>query len=347
MNNSDDQILKCGIVGYGYMGEIRKKVIENSPRLELLGIVETDKNKSEKIKDCRVFKTYEELIDQNIDIMFVCTPNVYSPGICIKSMERGIHVFCEKPPGRNVFDIKKIIDAEKSNKSVKLMFGFNHRFHPAVLKAKAIVDSGRLGEIICLRAIYGKSGGKNFNSSWRNNKDISGGGILLDQGIHMLDLFRLYCGDFTEVKCFLNNSHWNFDVEDNAYVILGNDKKQNAFFHSSATLWKHTFEINILLKNGYLRVEGLLSKSGSYGREKLTIGKKQFEDEATAVGNPAEEIMYFDRDLSWDLEVEALVSCINEDKEVTMSSSQDALRVMEIIERAYIDAGMETYAKTN
>lgn len=330
------RILKCGIVGYGYIGEIREKVIKENPQLELAGISDTDLSAREKITGCEALDSFEKLLERDIDIIFVCTPNSYSPEICIKSMNKGVHVFCEKPPGRNVEDIKRIIAAE--NNQVKLMFGFNHRFHPGIIKAKVVVDSGRLGEIINIRGLYGKSGGKNFRTSWRNKKEISGGGILLDQGIHMLDLFRYFCGDFEYVKSFINNSYWKCDVEDNAYVILKSEKGQNAFFHSSATMWNHTFKIDITLEEGYIAVDGLLSKTGSYGREKIVIGKRQFEDEANAVGNPEEEVTYFDRDLSWSLEVEEFIKCIDQDRKVTISSSEDALKVMEIIEKAYRNA---------
>jgi len=333
------RILKCGIAGYGYMGEIREKVINENPRLALEGICDTNPAVREKIKDCEALDSYEKLLKKDIDIIFVCTPNFYSPKICIESMNNGVHVFCEKPPGRYVEDVKKIIKAE--TKQVKLMFGFNHRFHPGIIKAKVVVDSGRLGKIINIRGLYGKSGGENFRDSWRNKKEISGGGILLDQGIHMLDLFRYFCGDFEYVKSFINNSFWKFEIEDNAYVILKNKKGQNAFFHSSATMWNHTFKVDITLEEGYIVVDGLLSKTGSYGREKIIIGKRQFEDEASAIGNPEEEVTYFDRDLSWSLEVEEFIKCIDQDKKVTISSSEDALQVMEIIQKAYQNAGEE------
>ncbi len=330
--------LRCGIVGCGYMGEIRKRVIEAIPELELIGVVEPNHSKWQQINSCDVFDSFDALIQSGIDVVFVATPNVFSPDLCIKSLDLGKHVFCEKPPGRTLKDIQLIIEAELRNPTCRLMFGFNHRFHPAVVKAKNIVESGRLGKILTLRGIYGKSGGKNHLKSWRNQKDISGGGILLDQGIHMLDLFRYFCGDFEAVKCFINNSYWNLEVEDNAYVILENKKGQNATFHSSATLWKHTFRLDLLLEDGYMIVEGLLSKTGSYGRERLIIGKRQFEDETEAVGNPSEEMIYFDKDLSWDLEVQSFKNCIFNNQPVTESSSQDAFKVMELIDLAYQDS---------
>ena len=334
-----NKIFKCGIVGYGYMGEIRRKVIENHPQLKLAGIYDVSPQVRKKIQDVPTFDSFEKLLDQNIDIIFVCTPNRYSPEFCIKGMQAGKHVFCEKPPGKDIEDIVNIRKFERP--PVKLMFGFNHRYHPGIIKAKVLIDSGRFGQIIGLRGIYGKSGGGRFQESWRNKKEISGGGILLDQGIHMLDLFRYFCGDFEFVKCFISNSFWKFDLEDNAYVILQNNKKQSACCHSSATFWKHTFRLDIILEEGYMVIEGLLSKTGSYGREKLIVARRQFENEADALGNPAEEITYFDRDNSWDLEVAQFVQCIEEDKPIAMSSSLDALKVMEIVHKAYVDAAAE------
>ncbi len=331
--------LKAAIIGYGYMGEIRKRVIESHPRLELAGILEVNEAPKRKIQGCRAYDRFEDMIRDAVDIVFVCTPNVFSPRYSIDSLNRGKHVFCEKPPGRTLQDIRDIIEAERGNGPAKLMFGFNHRFHPGIMRARVLIDTGRLGRIINLRGLYGKSGGVHFDRSWRNDPNISGGGILLDQGIHMLDLFRYFCGDFEDVKCFISNSFWRFSTEDNAYVILQNGRGQNAFFHSSATMWKHTFRIDITLENGYIIVEGLLSRTGSYGREKMIVGRRQFEDETEAVGNPSEEVTYFDRDLSWDLEVEEFVRCIDQDQPVKNSSSEDALKVMEIIEKAYRNAG--------
>jgi predicted dehydrogenase len=327
---------RAAIIGYGYMGRIRAAVVKRNPLLDLAGIYDPGSSES-GVDGMHLYKSYEDLLKDGADVVFVCTPNSYSPRYCIDSMNSGKHVFCEKPPGRNLDDVRNIIRAEKSS-GAKLMFGFNHRFHPGIMRAKVVVDSGRLGRIINVRGLYGKSGGVNFRNSWRNDKSISGGGILLDQGIHMLDLFRYFCGDFEEVKCFLSNSFWQFDVEDNAYVILKNRNGQDAFFHSSATMWKHTFKIDITLQNGYMTVEGLLSATGSYGRERITIGKRQFEDESEAVGNPSEEITYFDRDLSWDLEVEEFMNCIARGRPIVNSTSEDALKVMEIIDKAYCNA---------
>jgi predicted dehydrogenase len=334
--------MKALVIGYGYMGQIRKQVVEDLDGLELAGICDQSLDPAVIGTGYRHFGDYRTALDEtNPELVFVCTPNSYSPEICVYAMERGCHVFCEKPPGKNVGDIRRIMAAEKAHPGLKVMFGFNHRHHPAILEAKSIVDAGRMGEILWLRGLYGKSGGGGeFEESWRNNPVVSGGGILLDQGIHMLDLFRLFCNDFSEIQGMLNTSYWNIPVEDNAFVLLRNERGQTAQLHSSATLWKHTFQLEIGLQEGYLTAQGLLSKSGSYGRETLIIGRKPRLNQTAAVGNPREEVVYFDRDLSWELQVRELVQCILEDRPVTDSSTVDALRVMEIIETVYQEAGV-------
>ena len=211
--------IQCAIIGYGYMGEIRRMIIEQNRDVVLSMICETNEEKLNGTQDFTVVRNPLEVIESNVDVVFICTPNYLIPELTIKCLEHNKHVFCEKPPGRTLKDIELMQDAEQQNPGMKLMFGFNHRYHPGIMRSKFIVDSGRMGKIITLRGLYGKSGGKNFDKSWRNDFKISGGGILLDQGIHMLDLFNYLLGGFTSVKSFLSNGHWGFDVEDNAVVI--------------------------------------------------------------------------------------------------------------------------------
>ena len=336
--------MKTVIIGYGYMGEIRRRVVEDMPELDLVGICDPLRTPEQIGGEFEYFSDYREAIDRTAaEIVFVCTPNLYAPDVSVYALERGCHVFCEKPPGRDLADIKKIIAAEKANPGLKLMFGFNHRHHPAILEAKSIVDAGRMGRIIWLRGVYGKSGGpgRGFEDSWRNDPAKSGGGILLDQGIHMLDLFRFFGGNFDEVHGLLATRYWKIPVEDNAFVLLRNQKGQIAQLHSSATLWKHTFHLEIGLELGYLVAKGLLSKSGSYGRETLIIGRKPEEEETAAIGIPREEAIYYDTDRSWHVQVHELINCIKLDLPISDSSSYDALKVMEIVDEVYTQAGVD------
>jgi hypothetical protein len=124
-------------------------------------------------------------------------------------------------------------------------------------------------------------------------------------------------------------------VEDNAFVHLRNAAGQVAQIHSSATLWKHTFQMDLGLQGGYLSVRGLLSKTGSYGRETLVVGRKSTPGKAGAAGNPPEEVIYYDRDDSWKKQMESFVHCIRKDAPVPESTSQDAFRLMELIGKVY------------
>ena len=330
------------------MGQIRRRVVEELPDLELAGVCDQFLGAGQIGPGCPYYQDYREAITQvRPQVAFVCTPNRFSPDVCIHALEQGCHVFCEKPPGRTLDDVRRIIAAEQAHPGLKVMFGFNHRHHPAILEARSIAEAGRMGRILWLRGVYGKSGGagRSFEQSWRNDPALSGGGILLDQGIHMLDLFRLFCGDFSEVHGLLSTCYWNIPVEDNAFVMLRTPSGQSAQLHSSATLWKHTFQLDIGLEEGYLSVQGLLSKSGSYGRETLVVGRKSSRGQPAAVGNPREEVVYFDQDLSWELQVQELVRCIREDLPVTDSSTQDALKVMEIIDTVYRQAQVPREAR--
>ncbi|MBI3317768.1 MAG: Gfo/Idh/MocA family oxidoreductase [Candidatus Omnitrophica bacterium] len=194
--------------------------------------------------------------------------------------------------------------------------------------------------MLYVKGTYGKSGGERFPENWRNHREISGGGILLDQGIHMLDLFHLFVSPLQVVDAVLADTFWGCGVEDNAFVLLKSPEGVPVFLHSSATLWKHTFRLEIGCSNGYLLATGFLSKTGSYGREQLVIGRRQFEAEATALGNPREEIVHFDRDESWDKEVEEFIRSIQEGRSPAHGTLEEARRVMEIVRDVYAKADL-------
>ena len=160
--------IKAGIIGYGHVGRRRAEIIKNHSKYSLKGICDTEKPKEDK-KNCPFYNDYNSLLNENIDAVFICTPNKFTPEIAVNALNKKKHIFCEKPPGRTVDDIKKIINAEKKNPELKVKFGFNHRYHNGIIEAKSIADSGRLGKILWMRGIYGKSGGLDFENRPNNS----------------------------------------------------------------------------------------------------------------------------------------------------------------------------------
>lgn len=326
--------LKVGIVGLGHMGRIRAREIARRPDMELIAGSDPNPDAADDFPGIRYSSDYRDVLDAGVDAVFVCTPNRFTPEVTIAALDAGKHVLCEKPPGRTIADINAIIAAEKRNPQCKLKFGFNHRYHAGVQEAKRIISSGRLGNLLWVRGVYGKSGGSGFEESWRNTAEVGGGGILLDQGIHMLDLFRFFCGDFVEVKSMVTTAYWNVEVEDNAFALLRNGEGRIAMLHSSSTQWKHRFNLEIYLSEGYLSINGILTSSRSYGDETITVARRRF-DEGFAVGKPREEVIYFDTDPSWELEVRDFAECIQQDVPITSGTSLDALKAMELVYSIY------------
>ena len=323
------------IFGYGYMGKIRYDVLRQHAEVQRIVVIDPAADPAATGLGSALLSGNADVPWDSCHAVFVCTPNNVTVPLCVESLKRCGRVFCEKPPGRNWDDFSKIIDAAANAPDHTIVFGFNHRLHPSIEAAKAMIGEGGLGDILYIKGTYGKSGGVRYRESWRTNLEVSGGGILLDQGIHMLDLFHLFLGELRVVEAVLTDAFWGCGVEDNAFVLLQSERGIPAFLHSSATLWKHTFRLEIGCRDGYLIASGLLSKTGSYGREQLVIGRRQFEDQASALGNPREEIIHFDRDESWEREVAEFLAAIKEGRPPIHGTLEGARRVMRTIRDAY------------
>jgi len=327
---------RVGIIGMGKMGRIRKHELDLNPNFEVIAICDINNAVAREFPNLSFSNHWEDVLEEEIDVVVVCTFNHIVPTIICEALDRGLNVFSEKPPGASVADVERIIESESKASNCVLKFGFNHRFHYSVMEAKAIIDSGRYGSVLWARGIYGKAGSLDYHENWRANPSLSGGGILLDQGIHMIDLLRYFLGEFSEVKSFVERAYWkDSSVEDNAFALLKTGKNQVAMLHSSATQWKHKFSLDIYLEKGYVLLEGILSNSRSYGEESITFAKKQFEDEARAFGRPREEKIFFDTDDSWKLEIEEFYDCLIGKIESPSGNTSDALKVMTLISQIY------------
>ena len=325
--------LKVGLAGYGVVGKRRRECIERNPNLEIVALCDQVFPGNSIVDGCRAFKSYKELLKINLDILIVCLTNDFAPEVTIAALEAGLHVFCEKPPGKNVLDIIRVIDVEKLNPDLKLMYGFNHRYHGSVKDALKIVNSGELGKVINMRGVYGKAKLITFNQpDWRTKREISGGGVLLDQGIHMVDLIRLFGGNFKEVSSFISNNHWGYDVEDNAYAIMRTDNGIVAMLNSSATQWRHRFHLDINFEKGSIILGGILSGTKSYGAETLTIARADPEND---FGQPKEQITQYNKDPSWHEEIDQFIECIIDNKQIVNGTSDDALQTMKLVYKIY------------
>ena len=326
------RIFNVGIAGYGVVGTRRREFIDKTANFRTVAVCDKKFSKTGMLADgTRCFSDYHQLLKEQLDVLFVSLPNYLASDVTIAGLKRGLHVFCEKPPGCTVGDIEKVIKTEKKCRGLLLKYGFNHRYHDSIREALRIMQSGELGEIINMRGIYVKSKIIPFSGGWRSERKFAGGGILLDQGIHMVDLMRLFCGEFVEVKSYVSNNFWKHDVEDNAYALMKDHRGRIAILHSSATQWQHRFSLEIAFTKGYLELQGILSGSKSYGEEKLIIGRRNESE----TGTTKEEIITYLEDNSWRDEINEFTDAINSGTKIKSGTSADALETMKLVYKIY------------
>jgi len=327
-----NKILSIGIAGYGTVGKIRHRFINHHPSMQTVAVCDDRFQDNYESDGVKYYNNYKELLDNaSIDILFVCLPNYLAAEVTIAALENSLHVFCEKPPGKDINDIKTVMECEKLFPKQKLMYGFNHRHHDSVLDAIKIIKSNELGKVLSLRGVYGKSKIISFDSDWRTKRNMAGGGILLDQGIHMIDMMRMFAGEFTEIHSYVTNDYWNHDVEDNAYTLMKTEDGVIAMMHSSATQWRHMFQLSINLSKGAVNLSGILTSTKSYAPETITV----IYAGDNAESGPREETTKYNKDKSWYREIVEFADVIINDKPVTNGSSIEALKTMELIYNIY------------
>ena len=321
---------KVGIIGYGKMGQIRHQVISAFEDVQVQSIYDPEKVDTEIEKA----QSSDQIIENpEIDAVFTCTPNYLNKPLTIQSLKAGKHVFCEKPPGFTAKDIEEIRAVEKESGKV-LMYGFNHRHHASIKYMKKLVDDKEFGKILWMRGRYGKSVDETFYDNWRAKKELAGGGILIDQGIHMLDLFLHLGGNFDNVHASVSNLYWNLNVEDNVFATLENTKTGlAASLHSTMTQWRHLVSLEVFLEKGYLVLNGLKTSSNAYGEEILTIAKNR-STAPVATWKDEKNITYH-TDESWESELTEFFSAIKSNRKVKLGNSSDALKLMKIIDKIY------------
>lgn len=320
--------MKVAIIGAGHIGAKRADVVVLDSDLVFVCDVDPTRGRNLAKKHATSFlDDYSEVISQDgVDAVIVATTNEFLAQIAIDSLKSGKHVLCEKPLGRNASESSQIADATKTADRV-VKTGFNHRFHPAIMKAKGLVVSGEIGKVINIRARYGHGGRPGYEYEWRCDKEISGGGELLDQGVHIIDLCRWFAGDVTEVYGKALNSFWPVEVEDNTFFILTHVTDVLAQCHVSWTNWKNIFSFEIFGSEGFIHIDGL---GGSYGVETLSVGKRNSKGGAPTI----ETESFPGKDESWRLEWEDFILAIKNNS-TPNGSLEDGMEANRIVDAIY------------
>ncbi|MBF0361692.1 MAG: Gfo/Idh/MocA family oxidoreductase [Oligoflexia bacterium] len=356
MLSTVNKVFNVAIVGAGLIGGKRAKSMQQMPNINVkvicdkrIEVAQALKNTfKDKDNNIAVYESYDEFLNHrsqkelNLNLIIVATTNNLLTPITMQALHLGIDVLVEKPAARNLKEFESIVDHIKYNPQRKVKIGFNHRFHPAIMQAKKLIDAGELGEpdkLMFLRGRYGHGGRVGYNREWRANQDISGGGELLDQGVHLIDLSRYFLGkNFTEIKGSAHTYYWNMEVDDNAFLDLKTESGQTAFLHVSSSEWKNLFSLEIYGPKGKIHLEGL---GGSYGVERCAFYRmleKMGPPETTIWEYPGE-------DNSWREELESFIRAIEENQanEKINGNIYDGYHALSIVDKIYKESGYANY----
>lgn len=330
--------MRTAIVGCGLIGNKRAQALGDDA---LVVAVDTDAARARRLASehpgCESGDDWRGAVArEDIDLVIVATTNDVLAPITLAAVQAGKHVLVEKPAARNAAELRPVLDgARRSGVVVKV--GFNLRFHPALIKAREIVDSGALGPLMFVRARYGHGGRLGMEEEWRGDPNIAGGGEMLDQGTHLIDLSRWFLGEFSHVEGLVARFFWNWQVEDNGFALLRTPAGQIASLHASCTEWKNLFSFEIYGREGKLHVDGL---GGSYGVERLSFYKM-----LPQMGPPQMTVWEFPGpDTSWSAEFAHLRDCITHRRQPS-GGLDDALAALEVVGKLYQQSRSQVIAR--
>ena len=326
--------MKIAIVGCGLIG--RKRLRALGPAHQLVAAADTDIARAQDlvrgVPGAIATADWKEAVNRpDVDAVIIATTNQWLAPITLAAISAGKHVLVEKPAARNSSELHPLWAAAK-DKNLCVQVGFNHRYHPGLQKAREIVDSGVLGPLLFIRGRYGHGGRIGYDREWRADPAISGGGELLDQGVHLIDLAGWFLGGFEHVDGFAHTYFWDMPVEDNGFMILRTALNQTAMLHASCTEWKNMFSLEIYGRDGKLHIEGL---GGSYGVERLYFYKM-----LPQMGPPETTIWeYPGEDTSWVREFQKFCACV-ESGAPPEAGLPEAIAALEVVEAIYRKSGI-------
>ncbi len=329
---SSASIPRFAIIGCGLIGRKRLAAL---PPGSFAAACDLDLSRAESLVAAagggRAIEDAAEVFsDRTIDAVIICTLNSTLAPLALEAIRAGKHVLVEKPGAISVAEVDELLDAAKAA-GVRVRVGFNHRFHPALQKARQIYESGVLGPPMFIRGRYGHGGRVGYDREWRADPKLSGGGELIDQGVHLIDLASWFLGAFTHIDGHAATYFWKMPVDDNAFLNLRTAGGQTAWLHVSCTEWKNLFSLEIYGRDGKLHVEGL---GGSYGVERLTHYHM-----LPAMGPPETTAWEFPRgDDSWRLEVAEFIEDLRLGRE-PQPGLREARVALEVVERVHTLSG--------
>jgi predicted dehydrogenase len=332
MNHPAREQLQFAIIGCGLIG--RKRAASMQPG-QLRYACDVDPSRASLLAGtapgCIAITDYRAaLTDSMVNAIVVSTLNGSLAPIALAAVLAGKHVLVEKPGALNAARLREVGAAARTM-GVKVRLGYNHRFHPALQKARELADSGALGPMMFLRGRYGHGGRKGYDREWRADPKLSGGGELIDQGVHLIDLAGWFLGDFTAVDGHAATYFWDMPVDDNAFLSLRTSGGQTAWLHVSCTEWKNLFSLELYGRDAKIAIDGL---GGSYGPERCTYYKM-----LPQMGPPETTVWdYPSGDNSWALELAAFEEDIRTGREPA-PGLREGIRTLEIVEEIYRKSG--------
>ncbi len=321
-----------GIIGCGLIGTKRADALKQFPESRLVKVADINDDRAKTLAakhGCTPTTDWQEIVhDPSIDVVIVSTTNDALAPVTTAALARAKHVLVEKPAARTLSELEDVIrQYESLTVKPTLKAGFNHRFHPAFPKVKEIIATENIGDIMFLRVRYGHGGRLGYEQEWRSNKAIAGGGELLDQGVHVIDLARYFLGDFAHASGYCGAFFWNAPVEDNCFALMKTLQGKIAQFHVSNTQWKNIFSMEIFCRTGQINIDGL---GRSYGKETLTFYKMK-----PGMGIPDRQIYEWDGpDDSWEKEYADFLRAIQHKTEPN-GSIYDARATLKLVNDIY------------
>ena len=309
--------LRAGIIGCGGIANAHVDGYKSN-NIQVTAVTDVSHEaavKMAEITGAKIFKDADSLIKSGmVDMVSICTPPVAHEEPALLALEHGVHVLMEKPQA-HILEAAQNVAAAKSK--ALFMIAFRHRFLPAIVKMKEIIQSGEIGNVVFFQNIFC---GPAFymKDKWFSKKAISGGGCMLDTSSHSVDLFRFLIGEASEQHGLMNKNFAGTDVEDASIITL---KAENGAIGSLIATWVAgvgTAEIIVMGDKGMVKYD--------YTKpENLSVRKtadKEFTLEPVKPSNGfAEEIAHF-------------VSAI-EGKTPVTCTAHDGVRCIEIINSVY------------